>query len=139
MQTGSAPAPYRTPDDRRPAPERIDHLAMLGVRFRLVVLSGYTDAEHEEGDPVTFCVEATGRDGRTVRAVRMSSEEALLAVLGMERLVRCAKCKEEKPPGEFSRNGSIGRGRVYRCKACERKRVAEYQRRRRAGRAAQAE
>ena len=120
--------------DKRPQPERLNPLAAIGERVQFLVLSAYEDAEHDEGDPVEVAVSATLRDGTVVRVVRATSEEAVLAAIGLEQKSHCPKCGEAKPPGEFARNGSITRGRVYRCKACERKRVAEYQRKRRATR-----
>lgn len=72
-------------------------------------------------------------DGGRVRASGITPVMAALAALGEEVARECKACRKVLPAGLFHRNAKRPEGLSPRCRKCERSRIMDYKRRRRAG------
>jgi hypothetical protein len=76
-------------------------------------------------DPVLSAASVIVMGKRTRRFMRPRLVDAIAEAAGEEKRRPCPRCGEEKPPAQFSRS-------AHNCKVCERKRVREYEAKKRA-------
>ncbi len=107
-------------------------LAVAEVLRRHRFITFFHAAEDGEDSPAGWAFDLVDHQGRRSTVVRDGPLELIKAVAGLEPRKQCSSCLQEKLLCHFSKNRSTKDGYLYRCKICERERVGEYLRAKRA-------